>query len=348
VDGAIRAEQVAARQEGERGMRPIVLAANNPERFYRGGARIAAFRGLPERPEYQPEDWVASTTTLFGQSRLGLTVLDDGRLLRDAVQENPAAWLGEEHVAAYGDDVALLVKLLDAGQRLPVHVHPDRAFASRHLGCAHGKTEAWLMLSAEPGSQVYLGWNRDVSADELAEWVRRQDREAMLAAMHAVQVRAGEGVLVPAGTPHAIGAGVLLVELQEPTDLSVLLEWDGFAVDGPAEGHLGLGFDTALGCVDLAEMPAERLAALHTDADGPPLPADAGDFFRAERLAGGDTVQPGFAVLVVTAGVGVLDSHGGRLDLRRGSTILLAHAAGPARLDGDLQVLVCRPPAAPG
>jgi len=328
-------------------MQPIVLAANNPERFYRGGARIAAFRGLPERPERQPEDWVASTTTLFGRSRLGLTVLDDGRLLRDAVQEDPAAWLGEQHVAAYGDDVALLVKLLDAGERLPVHVHPDRAFASRHLGCAHGKTEAWLVLSAEPGSRVHLGWKRDVGADELADWVRRQDRDAMLAAMHEVQVRVGEAVLVPAGTPHAIGAGILLVELQEPTDLSVLLEWDGFAVDGPADGHLGLGFDTALGCVDLAAMPPERLAALHTDSDGPPLPAEADDFFRVERLAGGDPVEAGFTVLVVTTGAGALDSAGGRLELRCGSTVLLPYVAGPARLDGELQALACRPPAPP-
>ena len=62
----------------------------------------------------------------------------------------------------------------------------------------------------------------------------------------------GDRVLVPAGMPHAIGRGILLVELQEPTDFSVLLEWEGFAIDGRAEGHLGLGFDVALGCVDRA------------------------------------------------------------------------------------------------
>src|SRR5437763_359315 len=70
-------------------------------------------------------------------------------------------------------------------------------------------------------------------------------------AVHTREVRPGDGILVPAGTAHFIGEGVLLTELQEPTDLSILLEWDGFAVDGDAEGHLGLGFDVALDALDL-------------------------------------------------------------------------------------------------
>jgi mannose-6-phosphate isomerase len=82
-----------------------------------------------------------------------MTRLDDGRLLSDAITNEPLTWLGEDHVARYGDDVMLLVKLLDAGQRLPVHAHPDGDFAASHVAAAHGKAEAWYILS--PGT-VYL------------------------------------------------------------------------------------------------------------------------------------------------------------------------------------------------
>ena len=117
----------------------------------------------------------------------------------------------------FGPDPSLLVKLLDAGQRLPVHFHPGRAFARDALGLTHGKTEAWVIVEADPGAAVHVGFSRPVAPDEVRDWMRAQDSTAMLAAMHEIPVEAGDAVFVPAGTSHAIGAGILLVELQEPT-----------------------------------------------------------------------------------------------------------------------------------
>ena len=156
----------------------------------------------------------------------------------------------------------MLVKLLDAGERLPVHVHPDRAWAGRHLGCRYGKTEAWYVVAADEGAQVHLGFRHDVPRAVLAERVERQEGAALLDVMHVRTVSAGDGILVPAGWPHAIGAGILVVEAQEPTDFSILLEWTGFDLDGPAEGHLGLGFDTALGAVDVRGHAPDEVDAL--------------------------------------------------------------------------------------
>ena len=92
----------------------------------------------------------------------------------------------------------------------------------------------------------------------------------MLAALHEVPVQAGDAVLVPAGTLHAIGGGILLLELQEPTDLSVLVEWKRFGVDSGPE-HLDLGWDTALQSLD--HEPIDP-AALTTARERPP--ADRG------------------------------------------------------------------------
>lgn len=334
-------------------LQPVVLGPNQSERFYRGGPAIAAFRGLPTPGERYPEDWVASTTTLFGQQELGLSRLDGGALLRDLVREDPEAWLGGQHVARFGDDTALLVKLLDAGEQLPVHAHPSQEFSRRHLDCPHGKTEAWLVVEATPDARVHLGFRVDVEAAALSRWVTEQDTASMLGAMHAVPVRSGDAVLVPAGLPHAIGAGVFLVELQEPTDWSVLMQWEGFAVDGPSEGHLGLGYDLALQCVDRRGWSAAELAGLRSSDDLSrglvhPLPAEAEPYFRAERLRPDPELRldPGFAVLVGVDGSGELELEDSTtIPVRRGTTLLVPHAVGATTLHGDVHALRCRPPA---
>lgn len=337
-------------------MRPLVLGPNQPRRFYRGGASIGAFRGTHVEDEYRPEDWLGSTTALHGEQEVGLSRLDDGRLLREVIEERAEAFFGPEHLAAFGGpDPALLVKLLDAGERLPVHAHPDRSFSRMHLDCAYGKTEAWLVLEAEPGASVHLGFRREVGAEELRRWVDTQDAAAMLEAMHAMPVQPGDSVLVPAGLPHAIGQGVFLLELQEPTDFSVLMEYAGFDLDGERDGHLGIGFDAALGCVrrePLRRDDVERLVVRATAQRGRSevLPAEATDFFRAERLRPDPSLSldPGYGFLVVVDGMGRLaTASGDTIELRRGMTLLVPHAAGTLTLDGELHVLRCRPPRMP-
>ncbi|HJY24489.1 MAG TPA: class I mannose-6-phosphate isomerase [Actinomycetes bacterium] len=326
--------------------RPYVLRANQPlDRFYAGGKRIAAFRRETPVDRNVPEDWVASTTTLFGEREIGLTRLPDGELLVEAVRRDRHAWLGPDHVAAFGTDTALLVKLLDAGQRLPVHAHPDVPFARKHLGLAHGKTEAWVFL--EP-AVVHLGFVRDVADEELATWLAEQDAAAMLAAMHAIEVAPGDAVLVPAGLVHAIGEGAFLVELQEPTDLSILLEWADFAIDGEQLGHLGLGFATALRAVDRRGLSSEAVEALRgarAETAGDLLP-DGAAFFRVDRSRGAVEWEPGYAVVVVVSGAGKLVSGAERVPLRSGQTLVVPYAAGPVTVEGeaDLEVLRCRPP----
>ncbi|HEU5470071.1 MAG TPA: class I mannose-6-phosphate isomerase [Actinophytocola sp.] len=331
-------------------MMPVRLAANQPPRFYRGGAEIATLRGGAPA-EYGPEDWVASCTTLFGEPLAGLSALPDGRWLRDAVRADPVSWLGPDR----GDEPALLVKLLDAGQRLPVHCHPSDEWAKAHLGSRYGKTEAWIVVgTTTPDPTVHIGFREDASADAVAEWVRRQDTPGMLDALNALPVRAGDTVFVPAGLPHAIGAGVFIVELQQPTDLSVMLEWTGF-LDSADGGHLGVGYETALGCVDRSGWAAERVAGLirHPAGDGPVVelfgPA-VDPFFRAQRIdaRSGVRCEPGFAVLVVLSGAAELTTEDGeRMALRKGDTVVVPHAAGSTAIVGDLVAIRCLPPGGP-
>ena len=271
-------------------------------------------------------------------------------MLRDLVVADPSAWTG----AAVADgDTGVLVKLLDAGQRLPVHVHPDRSFAARHLDCTYGKTEAWYVLDVEDGAAVHLGWTEDVAADELARRRDDQDGDWMLDHMHRIEVRPGDGILVPAGVSHAIGAGVFVAEIQEPTDFSILLEWS-VTTSSREDSHLGLGFDLAMQAVDHRATSREELDRLvrraEPDAPGlhPVLPPAAGTFFRLDRALTTAEVSAGFAVVIVLDGDGEIAIAGGAVPVMRGDVLAVPAAAGDWTLHGDVGALVARPAATEG
>lgn len=331
-------------------MQPILLPPNQLHRFYRGGSRIAGLRKTGNTDPYAPEEWIASMASPFGEPGVGVSPLPDGRSLADAVAGEPEAFVGPDHAEAFGSDVAVLIKLLDAGERLPVHFHPDDAFAARHLGSRYGKTEAWIILEADPGAVVHLGFAREVTFETVAGWVESQDAAGMLEGLRAIPVAAGDTIFVPAGTPHAIGEGIFLAELQQPTDFSVLMEWTGFAVDDPEAGHLGLGFERALQGLDTSVWDDDALAwASTTRAEAGDVealfPPEADRFFRAQRIRPSATrLEAAFSVLIVIDGSPRARGDTWEVVLTRGDALLVPYAAGPVAIDGGGEILRCMPP----
>ena len=332
---------------------PISLEPNLQPRPYRGGSRLAAFRGLGGAPgDRFPEDWVGSVTTVFGHDDVGLSRLPDGRTLREAVASDPAAYLGPDHVAVLGTSTGLLVKVIDAQQRLAVHAHPDRPFARRQLRTPYGKTEAWYILqTAGPESAVFFGFVEDVDEDRLLATVESGQGATLLDLMHRIPVEPGDVIFVPAGTPHAIGEGILLVEAQEPSDLLVRLEWSGYAT-GSMPSDMGLGFPTALRAVDRTGWDAHRLAAVRSSIPRSReglvsrLPPTASEFFRLEAgtVHGTLTLAPGFCIVITIGGAGEISAGGKDMPISVGAAVLLPWAAGDVEIRGDLDIVVCRPP----
>ena len=278
-------------------MRAERLLPTRVYRFYRGGALIGRLRGEPETDDVFPEDWVGSVTPAHNPGRddpdEGLSRLADGRLLRDAIAADPIAWLGEEHLARFGTSTGLLVKLLDAAERLPVHVHPDRTFARQMFDSPFGKTEAWIVLDTRDGeADVWVGLRESVEAERYSRWIEEQDTDRLLSSLNRISVRRGDVVYVPAGVPHALGAGLLIAELQEPTDYSILCEWRGFPIR-PEDSHLGLGWAAAMAALDLSA---------HEPVLG--LPAEARSFFWADWQL---EANGRFAILLVVEGEGRID-----------------------------------------
>jgi mannose-6-phosphate isomerase len=310
---------------------PAKLPSNQFDHFYRGGDRIGALRHGPGGP-MRPEEWIGSITTRFGESEQGLSRLPDGTFLKDAIAANPISWLGQAHIDSFGLSIEVLVKLLDPDQRLPVHFHPNKAFAKQHLGLDHGKTEAWIILEAPAGAGVGLGFKETQNKEELLKLVRNQDSAALLASLRRSEVSVGDAILVPAGVAHAIDSGIFVLELQEPTDLSALLEWEGFAVDGIKDGHLGLGFETvtdALMLDPLSDSEFDSLVKRNIFSGGAlrsVLPIKADGYFRAHLAPGIGDFEAGFAIALVLDGAGEITfANAPGIHITKGDALVIPH-----------------------
>jgi mannose-6-phosphate isomerase len=332
--------------------KPSKLPSNQFDHFYKGGNRIGKLRNGPGGP-MRPEEWIGSTTTRFGESINGLSKLSDGQLLKDVVNADPISWLGAKHLEKFGASTEILVKLLDPDQRLPVHYHPDQSFAKEKLHMNHGKTEAWIILEAPVGARVGVGFNRQMSKAEVTALVKAHDSQGLLDSLVFKEVKVGDAVFVPAGVAHAIESGMFVLELQEPTDLSILLEWDGFAVDGDKDGHLNLGYETALDALRLSPLSQsedkEIVSRFESSAakSHPIFKSVADSFFRADYLTGDDKkVEAGFGIfLALTGGGQLVFENTDRLDIKAGDAIVIPYCAGSFTVKNCSGIL-SRPPAA--
>jgi mannose-6-phosphate isomerase len=199
---------------------------------------VCAFPTSPEpfriEPIFSPRIWGSrSLAPLFPDKTnlaepLGeawLTGLDckiangalQGRTLGAAWKEMPAEWRGSR-MSAY-QDFPLLVKLIFPMDKLSIQVHPDDAYAAKHERAAggRGKTEMWHVVSAEPGAQALIGLKSGVDKQQFSEALNTDGLEELFESHSA---RAGDTFFIPAGTPHTMGPGMVIFEVQEYSDLT--------------------------------------------------------------------------------------------------------------------------------
>ncbi len=202
---------------------------------YPGGREIDRFRGVePAEDNGRPEAWVGSVTSVSNAAEKGdpydgraQVDLPDGRrvYLFQAIAEDPAHILGDAHRKISGENTGVLVKLLDAQYQLGLQCHPTRAYAKEHFGSDYGKAESWIVIGLrddvpEP-PYFYLGFKDDTTKEKFSDLYYKGDIHAMENCCHKIPVEIGDVYFVGAGLPHAIGAGCFVVEVQEPSDITV-------------------------------------------------------------------------------------------------------------------------------
>lgn len=166
--------------------------------------------------------------------------------------------VGERNYEKYGLGFPLLIKFIDANDNLSVQVHPDDELAQRKYGQS-GKTEMWHVIAAEPGAGLYVGFNQKVTKEQYVQAVENGTLAEML---KFYPVQPGDTFMIPAGTVHAIGKGVLLAEIQQPSDVTFrIFDWNRVDDEGnPRELHTAealeaIDFDLNLGTFKVDYKP---------------------------------------------------------------------------------------------
>lgn len=336
---------------------------NRVRRLYLGGAGIDRLQGrAPAEDGYFPEEWIASciegNTREFQAPGHGLSRVRTGEgemRFIDLLREQGAELLGERHFKRYGATPAVLTKLLDSAIRLPVQCHPTVADAKRLWNAPCGKTEAWIILSARPDSYIFLGFNGKFDWEVfLAESLAGEYRRGF-EMMHRIPVSAGEVYVVYGGLPHAIGPGVTMVEVMEPSDLTINPEARcGDREISPEKRFGGIDPRQAL---EVFERTGYSASAIRERCAPKPEPLPGGGlrlidrdrvgFFGAERyrVSGAGEIlrpEPEFRIGVVAAGSVEI----GGMGLRCGESFFIPYGAGPIRAEGDGELVVILPPRA--
>jgi mannose-6-phosphate isomerase len=256
--------------------------------------------------------------------------------LGDLIARDPDGLLGPTGAEIYAasGEFPLLIKLIDAHQNLSIQVHPTNETAP--AGCV-GKTEAWYILDAEPGATLYAGLKPGVTRDEVRKCLAAG--ESMVSLVRTLAVQPGDVVFLPAGTIHALGAGVVLYEIQQPSTITYRLEDWGRA----REMHIEQG----LAVLDDRSRPQPTRPERRTSGSRS-RPAVECAYFSFELVVPGpgDEVwipaEGGPQVFTCVSGSAALCTTHARIDIRTGETAVLFAGAGESRIAGVTGTRVLR------
>ena len=312
-----------------------------------GGRRLAQVLGkrlppdVPIGESWELADHPHGTSTVAEGSLAG-------RSLREVLERHGEAVLGRGPAArGWAKRFGLLIKFIDASDRLSVQVHPDDAYAAKHAPGESGKTECWVIVHAEPEAWLVRGLVPGTTRARFAEAIKTGDLEPVLKRQG---VKAGDFVWLPAGTVHAIGPGIVLAEVQQNSDVTYrVYDWGRVGLDGkpralhvadalratnfsgeepPSGGRGRTADETGLAIEHLADSSAFSLSRVRLDRR--PWAAETGGMF---------------AALVVLAGRARLSSAEGGMDIVQGDTVLVPADAGEYVFDAAerLEVLIAGP-----
>ncbi len=343
---------------------------NRVLRLYLGGSGIDKLCGKePAVDNRYPENWIASCIEGNGRAyhspghgiskiRLGNETVSFPEYLAAYAEE----LLGERHLRRYGANPAVLVKLLDSAEQLPMQVHPTKEDARRHLGSSYGKTEAWLVLATRQvnGEAPYLlvGFNEGLDKETFMRECLDGQFKSGLSMLNRIDVKPGDTIIIRGGVPHAIGPGVTMVEVMEPSDWVVIPEINCCGVQlSEKQRFMGIAPETAIGMFDFMPQTQEQIRArfspvpkiLSQTEEGTLRslisPEDCELFSASELALDGAWLlenQDACAIGIITEGALCLDG----LSMRAGENFFLPYATRTLQITGRGKMIMIRPPKA--
>jgi mannose-6-phosphate isomerase len=309
---------------------PFIFKPALKERIW-GGNALIDLRGGANSKSGSPigESWEVSGVE--GDISVIVNGFLEGNNLQEAVEVYMGELVGDKVFARFGEEFPLLIKYIDAQDKLSVQVHPDDRLAAARHG-AYGKTEMWYVLDCEPGAQLLIGFK---------DGVTREIYEAAIAdgtvgkLLNAIPVKPGDVYFIPAGTVHAIGKGLLIAEIQQTSDITYrVFDWNRTDSEGnPRELHTELAVDAidfTAPVRNVTQSPPAGEAALLIEC--PYFTTNVVDVAgRCEReLASRDS----FTIYICTDGEMTLTAPGGSATLSKFDIVMLPADQDNAVLEG--------------
>jgi mannose-6-phosphate isomerase len=353
-----------------------------------GGRESDKLRGInpPVDDAKGSESWIGSVT------RSGFTppddpnqgcaevILPDGRkmYLFEAIALAPEKVLGEVHLKKHGVNLGMLIKYLDAQEPYGLQCHPTRPFAKKMWNSDFGKEESWYVIGLRddvPDPFIILGFKEGVTREKWEKLYRAEDLQGLEDCCHKIPVKVGEAYFVGGGVPHALGKGCFVIEVQEPSDITVVPFTQAaikriFSAFAPKDED-GKEIPSPFGGEDPAVYDEKALGAFVYDGCSyeenlrrwriPHKTIREGDWGKEYFIIGPDQTsyfsftradvkgkaalrQTGFPqVGIALRGSGVIYYDGGSFPIKQGDEIFLPYNIPGAQIEGDVSIVLCHP-----
>lgn len=292
-----------------------------------GGTKLKEKYNKKSELEIVAESWEMSCHK-DGQSTVS-TGEFSGKTLSQYVEALGDAALGKK--AEKFDYFPLLIKFIDAKDNLSIQVHPADEYALKVEG-EYGKTEMWYVLEAEEGAYLYYGFNRDITREEFAERIKNN---TILEVLNKVNVKAGDVFFIDAGTVHAIGAGLMICEIQQNSNTTYrVYDYDRRDKEGNARP---LHIEKAIQVSNLTKAP--ELKGAEND-----ILASCEYFTVKKAMVKEKTAckitEDSFVSLIVVEGSGKIASGDDELLVSKGDSIFVPAQNGEIVMDGNMEVII--------
>ncbi|MCL2639427.1 MAG: class I mannose-6-phosphate isomerase [Phycisphaerales bacterium] len=346
---------------------------------YPGGREIDRFRGIaPPIDDGHPEAWIGSDTRMLcpprdnpdaGFAKVILPGRGGGekKYLFEVIQESPDKVLGSAHRKVSGNKLGVLMKLLDAEKQLGLQCHPNGSNAKKYYNSDYGKAESWYIIGTrtdtpEP-AYVYMGFKEGITKEQYAKAfdiaAQTGDVSAMTACCHKIPVKAGDVFNIAPGLPHAIGAGCFLVEVQEPSDITV--DWVALSTFYP-EPVRKLHREIVLDCFEYnGHSLGETISKYHVEPEVLREGLDGREvlligkkhtpcfsFSQLETNSEMKTIYTGFPrVMLMLEGSGTMKWDGGEMKVKKADEFFVPFGVKDLSFStdgGTLKVVICNPP----
>jgi mannose-6-phosphate isomerase len=300
-----------------------------------GGTALSRVYGKPEIGESAGESWeisgVEGDVSVVANGPLA------GKDLNELIQEYGIELMGSSVIEKFGDEFPILIKFIDAQKDLSIQVHPNDSLAEeRHNG--KGKTEMWYIMQAEPGARLLLGFNKDYTP---AQYKEHLNNKTLMDILHQEAVEKGNAYFIKAGTVHAIGAGIVLAEIQQTSDITYrVYDFDRVNAEGNTRE---LHTELALEAIDFE--PATEASLEYKKRQNQSSFLVDSPYFKTNILPvdGFVTLELGsrdsFTILMAVEGEISIEHDSHSLQLAAGSTCLIPASLAGIRLKGQGELL---------